>query len=208
LTNLKAFLGFCVERDFIEKNPAQYIKPFPFKSKIRKPLDKKTVNIMLAALKGTKFYEFCLTGLLTGLRKAELINLQWADVDFNNGVITVRHRGDFSTKNRKERIVPMPKKLQDALRDIRNRADKPVFIHKNGQRFANNLYRDIERILKTVGIPKIEFHQLRHTYISNLTKAGISPGKIMQWSGHSDYNVTANVYTHLTEYDPDVERIV
>ncbi|MFC1586923.1 tyrosine-type recombinase/integrase [Planctomycetota bacterium] len=207
---LKSFFKHVFRQRILQNNPVEFIERFPAQKPIKEALDKKTANGMLEALRGSKFYEFCLTALLTGLRKGELLNLKWGDIDFNKSIVYVRNRegDDFSTKTRKERIVPMPKKLRNALREIANKPEYYVFVHNNGKQFKNNMYRDLDIIIKKAGLPKIRFHDLRHTYLTNLARAGVSPAKIQQWAGHSDYNVTANIYTHLAEYDPDVEKIV
>ncbi len=54
-----------------------------------------------------------------------------------------------------------------------------------------------QSLLKAHGMPKIRFHELRHSAASNLLSMGFSPKDVQEWLGHSDIKTTANIYGHL-----------
>lgn len=63
------------------------------------------------------------------------------------------------------------------------------------------------RVVKAAGVPKIRFHDMRHTYVSLALKSDISMFKVSQWLGHSDIRITQETYAHLAPYDSDVDRL-
>ena len=153
-------------------------------------------------------------GLGTGLRRGELINLRWGDVDLVNGTVHVRNRDGWTTKSGRERVVPLVGKALDTAKTLhaqRGEEDDearvltgvggdPLNKDYLSKRFA--FYRDLARLPK-----QVSFHSLRHTYASRLVQRGASVYKVQALLGHADVKTTQQ-YAHVTAASLrlDVER--
>lgn len=122
-----------------------------------------------------------------GLRRGELVALRWRDVDFTRRKLVVRRAvsGDVevtSTKSRRARDVPLPDQAAGALDRLSQRgdftsADDYVFANRLGRRLDGSaLRRRVDRARDAAGLPPLRFHDLRHTYGSQLVARGIRPG--------------------------------
>ena len=162
------------------------------------------------------------TAMVTGFRASELASVSPRSLDLDSALGTVRVKAAFS-KNRRESVQPLPPEAAQALRrylDGRppNRAVWPGKWYKDA---AEMLRIDLE----AAGIPYrdeegrvADFHALRHSYISLLSRSGVSPKLAQDLARHSDIRLTMNVYTHTRLYDlagaveslpsilPDVDR--
>lgn len=156
-----------------------------------------------------------LCAVRTGLRRGELIGLQWGDVDFHGRFLLVRRtvtRNRVGTpKNGKIRRVEVSRQLYDALQALNERQEveaigrgeglEPhawVFRSPMGCRLEErNLDRAWAYCLKESGIRQVRFHDLRHTYASLLIAEGAHPKYIQEQLGYSSIQVTMDVYGHL-----------
>lgn len=158
--------------------------------------------------------------LNTGLRIGELLALQWCNVDFDNKQIKVtgnlkqvKARGESptnyitveqTTKTKSgHRIVPLTNRAVEALRYLEEHkhSDKYVAATKNGKPIsARNIDRTFRQTLTAAGIDKkCGVHSLRHTFASMLFKKGADPKTVSEILGHSDVNITYNIYIHLIQ---------
>ncbi len=136
----------------------------------------------------------------TGMRRGELIALDWSDVDFSRRTLTVRRAyagGEIGTpKNHRERTIPL---TDDVFAMLYARAEKTglVFHGLNGEILGKSINGGaIKRVCKRVGLRPIGWHTLRHTYASTLVSEGIPLTAVSQLLGHSDIRVTMR-YAHL-----------
>ena len=135
----------------------------------------------------------------TGLRRGELVALQWADVNLETRSIHVRHRGDFRTKGNAERRVPIRGDAEDALVQIHKPGiSRPVFTDRDGApiRPGRVTTRSKDMAREAELDERIHFHSLRHTTGSWLSMRGVTMRHIQAILGHSDRNVTEK-YSHL-----------
>lgn len=147
--------------------------------------------------------------MYTGLRIGELCGLKWADIDFLNGIISVRrtvqriNRCGFS-----EIMIGAPKSLH-SIRQI----PVPSFVLKQLLRFRSNellyvlsgrtdpieprtLQNRFQAILKRCNLRKVNFHLLRHTYASICVELGFDIKTLSELLGHADASLTLNRYVH------------
>jgi integrase len=132
-----------------------------------------------------------LTALNTGMRKGEILNLKWSNVDFKNRVITVE-----KTKNDEIRKIPMNQKLTDTLEGAKKMSKGEYVFSENGKP-----YLDVKTgwwtALQNAGIKNFTFHGLRHTFGSRLGMAGVDIRTIQELMGHKDIKMMMR-YSHPT----------
>lgn len=178
----------------------------------------------------SKYYDGFYILLNTGLRISEFVGLTPADIDFENRSIRVcrqLQRGSDSayyieapkTENG-ERMVPMTDKVAECFKQVIARRVAPeqepvvdgvsgfIFLDKNGkpevaQHWSNHFRWCVakhNRIYKDQ-LPNITPHVCRHTFCSKQARNGMNPAKLKYIMGHSDIDVTYNVYTHMNFED-------
>jgi integrase len=141
-----------------------------------------------------------------GLRRGELVALRWRDVDFTLRKLVVRRAVSggvevASTKSRRAREVPLPDQAARALDRLSQRRDfsSPddyVFVNRLGRRLDGSaLRRRVERARDAAGLPPLRFHDLRHTYGSQLVAGGIDLASVKAAMGHSRITTTER-YLH------------
>ena len=138
-----------------------------------------------------------------GLRKGELIGLRRVDVDLKRGFITVRHSYSGMTKSGRHREVPIPSPLRAIL--AQHMLEDPfkgefMFPNDEGEMYTRELrlHDLLEAALKTIGLKKCRFHDLRHIYASHYVMCGGSIFDLQKNLGHSSVQVTSETYGHLS----------
>ncbi len=137
----------------------------------------------------------------TGLRRGELVNLDWIDIDLDNGWLVVRNRRGFRTKSGNERTVPLSTDAIQVLRSIEEETG-PVIRMPSGNRangdYVSKRFKHYVRLARLS--EEVKFHSLRHTCASWLVQKGTSLPIVQAILGHSDIGVTQR-YAHMA---PDV----
>lgn len=181
-----------------------------------------------------KYYEVVYILFHTGMRISEFCGLTLSDIDLENRIINIDHQLQRSSKmeyiiestktNAGTRKLPMTDDVAQCFQAIIEDREPSeheriidgyggfLFTDKKGypevamhweHRFKHmqNRYNEIYR----VQMPKITPHVCRHTYCSNMAKAGMNPKTLQYLMGHSDIGVTLNTYTHLGLEDAEDE---
>tara|TARA_B100000315_G_scaffold139863_1_gene128902 strand:+ start:421 stop:1515 length:1095 start_codon:yes stop_codon:yes gene_type:complete len=133
-----------------------------------------------------------ITALNTGMRKGEILSLEWRKhIDLKHGFILLD-----KTKNGKRREVPINSTLRNALSRIIRRIDSPyVFANGDGERYGD-VKRSFKTALRCAGIMDFKFHDLRHTFASQLVMAGVDLTTVKELLGHATLTMTLR-YAHL-----------
>lgn len=146
-----------------------------------------------------------LLGGHAGLRRGEMVALEWSDVDFKRGLLTVR-RGEWegeviSPKGGRSRVIPVSEALKKALGDIRHLRGSRVLFQRDGSAVDETTLRSwMQRAQKQAGlaINKGQIHVLRHTFCSHLAMKNVPPRVIQELAGHADLTTTMR-YMHLAK---------
>lgn len=145
---------------------------------------------------------------LTGMRAGEMLGLQWADIDFEKGLINIRRSAWYGrvqttkTKN-SEAIIPIPGVLAATLRAFREQwksnPDGFLFVTRNRRPPSSNKVVEygLWPVLDLLAVPRCGLHAFRHTHSSLLFDTGANPKVVQQQLRHADPRVTLGVYAHV-----------
>ena len=198
LGNFKAMLNRAVDWGLLDSNPAIKIKPLKVNKAFNYFTPEEIRQIIKAAKEPLKTIVIILVN--TGLRRAELFNLRWRDVDLKNKKIHVRPHGDFTTKNRSSRSIPISDILYNVLKKIAEDRDPEDFVCRPYKHIHG--YRKVfVALLVKLGL-KGTLHDLRHTFGTYCIAVGVPLRDVQAWMGHSDIQSTM-IYAH---HAPDVNR--
>jgi integrase len=215
LKTLKAFFNKAVDWGYLNENPCKKIKPPKVEKNPPRFLSTEEIERLLKTAEGSLLAPMIATGIYAGLRYGELVFLEWSDIDFKLSTITVRNKAseNFHTKSRKFRVIPLHEKLRPILlawkeTSLELQKDKETqycFSNGEGRPYLNNLRREFIIILKKAKIINFRFHDLRHTFASQLAMAGVDIYKISKLLGHSSVIVT-QIYAHLVPEKIDINK--
>jgi integrase len=156
----------------------------------------------------------------TGMRRGEVLALRWHDIDFDRSTITIRRSlaevgwdlqfTDVKTRTAR-RTINVSRQALDALRRHRDAAEKAaadsgdafdakglVFAGPDGGPIhPEYVTRAFDRLVARHGMPRIRFHDLRHTHATLLLRAGVPLKVVSERLGHASPGFTLNVYQHV-----------
>ena len=134
-----------------------------------------------------------LTALYTGMRKSEILSLQWdKNVDLRHGFILLDR-----TKNGERREIPINQTLKDVFMGLPRRLDGGyVFYDPKTEKPYQDVKRSFSTALRKAGIRDFHFHDLRHTFASHLVMAGADITTVKDLLGHKSLTMTLR-YSHL-----------
>ena len=145
--------------------------------------------------------------IATGLRIGELRALRWADVNFEAAVMRVRHNDWYgqegTPKSGRARDIPLNDMAMSTLKEQKHRRSEYVFCYEDGTKFGHNTYaRPLWGLCDRLGMRRITWHVLRHTFASHLLMHGVAIKVVADLLGHSATFVTER-YGHV---QPSVPR--
>jgi len=205
---LRTFFKFLTERHALRVNPLKEVQLPKLEKKLPLVLTMKQIDELLSApfrvekqpqapawmpARDAAILELFYS---SGLRLAELVGLNVADVDLYSESVRVLGKG------RKERVVPVGKPALDAVQRYRQEAgvhQGPLFLSKVRKRIAPlNVGLVLRRYLPHTSIPmKISPHKLRHSFATHLLDAGADLRSVQALLGHASLSTT-QIYTHVT----------
>ena len=205
--------NLAMEQKLVTRNPTQGCALPKVEHKEMKTLTADQLSAFFQEARDSGVYELYYLDLATGLRRDELLGLKWTDVDFDRRVVKVQRA--ISRQNGK--VVEAPLKTKNAYRTLPLSADAISVLKMQKCKVGNSewvfpspaggpmspdsVLHMLQRVLKRAGLPRIRFHDLRHTCATMLCRRKISLRDIQLWLGHSTYQTTADIYTHLDYRD-------
>ena len=204
---LSSLFGFAMRRKLIATNPAKGAELPKVSDQHYDWLDLEAAGEFLAAIRerDPQHADLFVVALRTGMRQGELLALRWGDLRFSpgatNDIVTVRHSlhdGRIGpTKGGKPRQLPMHPDVRAALIGRRGEANAFVFAREDGRpRTGNILKNPLRRAAFAIGVPDLRFHDLRHSFASQLVVNGVTLQAVQGLLGHEDIQTTLR-YAHL-----------
>lgn len=137
-------------------------------------------------------YTIITIALNTGMRKSEILNIKWSDVDFNRKLIYL-----LETKSGDKRAVPMNNIIFNTLHKVSKSPKNPYLFHNRTGQPYQDIKKSFHKALKMAEIKNFTFHDLRHTFASHLVMMGVDLKTIQELLGHKTFLMTIR-YAHLS----------
>lgn len=215
---LNRALKFAEKQQLLKRNPCIFVeapkKNKDFKARFVLPDD---IPKYLNAFKEHYLYPAVCLAMFCGLRRGEVLGLQWSDIDWRNKIIHVRHNmtddGLTTPKSGEARTVPLSDAMAKVLKEQRKRQQR--FMEKLWDQYHRSefvityddgslikpraLSKNFAAVLKKAGLKPVRFHDLRHTAASLMIHEGVELKTISEILGHSSITITADIYGHIIE---------
>ncbi|OMD35136.1 MULTISPECIES: site-specific integrase [Paenibacillus] len=216
---IRKALDYGLKQQFVHRNVSDAVT-LPKKERfVGQSYTREQLNILLDRVKNTKLeLPVYLAGYL-GLRREEIVGLQWKYINFKDRSIQIAEvRTSAGSKEivkapkteQSKRVLYMTDELFEVLTKARERQEEYkwmlgdeyidsgyVYIQDNGKPYrVNTLTEQFGLFLERNVLPKIRLHDLRHTFASILYEAGVDLKAISEALGHSDLATTNKIYTH------------
>lgn len=206
LQALSKMLNIAVANDLIAKNPMWSVKKLKennYKTRVLSLEEEKRLFEELERgyevvgrnrIKKTIYPYIHLKPLIvcalqTGMRRGEILNLKWSNIDFEYNFIEL-----LETKSGKSRKIPISSKLMKVLNDVKNNTEY-VFINSYTGMPYNDIKRSFASLLNKAKIKDFRFHDFRHTAATRMLEKGADIRTVQEILGHSSVSVTER-YTH------------
>lgn len=225
--NISKALKYAVKKNMIPHTVMDKVSRPKAERFVGKFLKQSEVIDLFEAVKGHKLELGVILGAFYGLRRAEVVGLRWDSINFEANTITIEHTvtmanvdgnlmiiADDTTKTKSSfRTLPMIPAFSEKLLAVKaeqernrklcgkayNKAES-IYIYTDalGNRINPDYLTDaFPKFMEANGFRRIRFHDLRHSCASLLLANGVPLKHIQEWSGHSDFAITANTYAHL-----------
>jgi site-specific recombinase XerD len=212
---LKGFFRFLVENEEIDRNPALVLRTPKKREALPDVLDSRELARLLQAVESDDVWKRHYAGrrerdrlmlalfAFAGLRRSELLGLDWADVDLERRLIRVR-----KAKGGRQRVVPLHPALEPLVMDyLRVRAGDPevaLFVGMHGKRLSTTIMvQTFLRYARAAGVTerkRVTPHTLRHVFASELLRAGANLRQIQELLGHKHLDSTQR-YTRVNAHE-------
>jgi integrase len=190
MVTLKSVFRLAKEAELIKKknNPARKVKLLQTNNaRSRFLASDEEIRLMMKIRYNCWLGRIVVFALNTGMRRGEIVNLKWADVDLDNAIITVR-----KTKTGRDRQIPMNARVKNILLQS---SQKREFVFEISRGAITDRFSSA---CKRAGIINMRFHDLRHTFASRLSAKGVDIVIIAELLGHATLEM-AKRYTHTLE---------
>lgn len=215
ITVLRSAFSYAVDFGLLKENPCDKIKRMSTKNQKKVVAftvpERLKIEQHIRAMKDPEYYGIILC-LYTGIRIGELLALEWKDINFEKGImsinktvyVTKNEYGDWYLEenlpktNSSIREIPLPYYILDDLKELKKSSNSKKVVTKKdgGVMRAATLRERFTKLTKELGVRSLNFHALRHTFATRALESGMDVRTLADVMGHANAGITLNVYTH------------
>ena len=206
---ISSAMDLAVAQKIILTNPTDVCELPKVEHKEMQTVPAEQLSAFLEEAKRSGVYEMYYIELATGLRRGELLGLKWQDIDWKNGIIKVRRQvarvdgqiveAPLKTRNSYRAVSISPQAIEVLREQKRKSNDTYVFPSPNGGPISpDSVNNMLKRVLERAGIPKVRFHDLRHTFATIALQNGVDIKTVSGMLGHFSAGFTLDTYAHVT----------
>lgn len=178
----------AIDYEYASVNPVKKVRMIPetdcARQRILTPEEERT----LLEKAPEHFRPFLVIALHTGMRRGEILNLAWPQIDFKNKRVYV-----IKTKSSRNRIVPMNDTLYHTLRSLKTEANGSERVYPF--KYVQGVF---EKAREDADLKGLRLHDLRHTFATRLIQGDANPFTVQRILGHSTITMTMR-YVHPSE---------
>lgn len=207
-------LRMAVRWGMLERSPTDLVDPPKAGRREQRFLTPEQAVRLIECSRGDRLHALYVLALTTGMRQGELLGLMWQDwegerIFVRRTLINCGGRlwyGEPKTQGSRRGLYLPPLAVQ-ALARHRSRMEgegnygpqRPIFCNRKGAPLLsqNLMRRSFHPLLERAGLPRVRFHDLRHTFASFLIHQGLHPKVVSDALGHSSIKLTMDTYSHL-----------
>lgn len=214
LRQMKALFNFAIENGCLLENPFKRVKTIIAYKQHPKTVDGNLIKLALTLCEsdfkvGWFWFIVIQTFYSTGIRRKQLVNLKWSDLDCKNSLLRLSASG---SKTKREYFLPINKVVLDGILKINKKfptsnPNEQIFNitliddnFKSHQMTCDNVSNFFQKLSKLLGVP-ISAHRLRHTMATKIANNGGNIKDVQVMLGHT------NISTTLRYLHPDIERL-
>ncbi len=222
LSFISDVFSYAVRMDIVSDNPCRkvYVPKGVKKEKEIYSIEEIEQLFRLLEDAPLKYRTFFTLAVYTGFRRGELMGLEWKDIDFESGVVSVRRTSNYTVKTgiytdttktkSSQRSMKLPQLVLDILKEHKAKQDEErrklgskwfecdrLFVTSDGHPMHNNTtYHWLKKFCAKNNFPFRDIHSLRHFYASALINEGIDVATVSSALGHSAISTTTSIYLH------------
>jgi len=191
LAVLKSMFNKAIVWGKAEHNPCKAVKLFKENNQRLRFLEREEIDRLLANC-SEHLRPIVIVALHTGMRKSEILGLKWQDIDIKRNIIHL-----LDTKNGEKREVPMNEVVQKTIIGVLKHPESQyIFCNDDGKPYGD-IKKSFFTAVKKAGIIDFHFHDLRHTFASQLVMSGVDLNTVRELLGHKSLEMTLR-YSHLS----------
>ena len=207
---ISSALNLAIEQKLILANPANACALPKLEHREMKTLPVEQLTSFLREAKESGVFEMYYIELATGLRRGELLGLKWSDIDLEHGSLRVQRQiaridgeiveAPLKTKNA-YRTLPLSADAIDVLKTQKKKCGNSQYVFPSptgGPISPDSVLHMLHRVLKRAGLPKVRFHDLRHTFATLALQNGVDIKTVSGMLGHFSAGFTLDTYAHVT----------
>lgn len=198
LRSLRSIFNLSQRWNLIETNPFVKVQLVRIPEVMPAFFTKETFQRFLDAMGNHHLRDLFVFAILTGLRRGELLNLKWTDIDFERRVAQIQSSVNYRVKAGKRRVIPLSSQAVELLKNRKAKARcEYVFDYRGRQMLGNHMTHVMKKYVLKAGLDRrLHPHSLRHTHATWLVMNRVSIYEVKELLGHSSVTMTSR-YSHL-----------
>jgi integrase len=199
LRHIKSCLNFAVRWKYLSSSPFNGCKQIRIPEVPPRYYSREDFGRLIQAIRESWLKDLVCFALLTGMRRGEITNLKWSNVDIPRRMISIQSDANYRTKMGKRRVIPVNEEGVRLLLKLRSESTIEYVFSFKGRKVPGCWATEkLKSYVRMLGLDdRLNFHSLRHTTASWLAQSGVSIYHISKLLGHSSVQLTQDFYAHM-----------